>query len=110
MKVANIFLRPEFELGKLIAPGQVYLRTLLHLITRNSEKLSEVQKDFFKQKQGSLVTQPNNQLKQKFVVGDIVLETFVKNSWTYSLGILIKDQIDKYMCLNFCNICRKLIR
>ena len=73
--------------GEINRTGQVYLRTLLHLIIRSSEKLSEVQKEFFKQKQGVLVTQPNSQFKQKFVVGDIVLETFVKNGWAYSLGI-----------------------
>jgi pantetheine-phosphate adenylyltransferase len=73
--------------GEINRTGQVYLRTLLHLITRNSEKLSEVQKDYFKQKQGELVAQPSNHLKQKFVVGDIVLETFVKNGWPYSLGV-----------------------
>src|SRR5579859_2284736 len=49
--------------------------------------LSTKQRQFFQQKQGSIVPGPNSQHVFRYAVGDIVLETFVKENWPYNLGV-----------------------
>ncbi len=62
--------------------GKVYLNSLLSL-----GQLNIGQKNEFSKKQGPVVSQPTFGTKNRFVVGDIVLETFLKNDWAYNLGI-----------------------
>lgn len=68
--------------GQITRQGQVFLKNLL-----NATTLSEKQKAQLKKKQGQLVQKPASGSLFQFVIGDIVLETFIQNNWPYTLGI-----------------------
>lgn len=68
--------------GIINREGKTYLNSLL-----NVGELSQSQKDQFKDKQGGIISQPTLVTPFCFVVGDIVLETFIQNQWPYTLGV-----------------------
>jgi pantetheine-phosphate adenylyltransferase len=49
--------------------------------------LSEKQRDFFQQPQGNIVASPTGSSPRRYVVGDIVLETFLEKKWPLSIGV-----------------------
>ncbi len=68
--------------GSIDRNGRSFLNILL-----KTDLLSAEQKVKFKTKQGKVISKPSTDTNLRFVVGDIVLETFIQNGWPYSLGI-----------------------
>ncbi len=68
--------------GKVNRQGKVY-----SLCLEKGLVLNQAQKDFFKNKHGQVVLQPTNPYLYTYVVGDMVLETFLQNNWPYHIGI-----------------------
>jgi len=68
--------------GKVSRSGRVYSLCLNAGLT-----LNEAQKLFFRDKHGQVVLQPSNTYFYAYVVGDMVLETFLQNNWTYHIGV-----------------------
>src|SRR5258708_1742661 len=69
--------------GKINRRGQVYAQLFAQDFTLTPE-----QKTFFQTKQGNIVKEPSPQFVPKYVVGDIVLENFLKGDWPYTVGVL----------------------
>ncbi len=68
--------------GEINRDGRVYAN-----LFRQDIKLSEQQRKFFQEIQGAVVQEPTSFLKPTYVVGDIVLETFLQNNWPFDLGV-----------------------
>lgn len=68
--------------GVINREGKVYQN-----LFANDLFLDEMQRQFFSQKQGEIVVKPTQSLSPKFVVGDVVLETFLEKNWTYDFGV-----------------------
>jgi len=67
--------------GKINRRGDVYA----HLFTSDFT-LTPMQKKFFQEKQGPIIVTPSS-AEKKYVVGDIVLETFLENHWPFDVGV-----------------------
>jgi pantetheine-phosphate adenylyltransferase len=68
--------------GEIDRQGKVYAQ-----VFKNDLILNPTQREFFKARQGKIVQAPSQKFSHLYVVGDIVLETFLKNNWRYNLGI-----------------------
>lgn len=68
--------------GKINRQGKVYARIFAQNLTLDAE-----QRNFFQPKQGKLVQIPQESLRPKYVIGDIVLETFLQNHWPLDVGV-----------------------
>lgn len=87
--VCNLLTDEECELlsstrireGKVNRAGQVY-----ELLFVEDLHLNDNQRKFFNDKQGKLVSEPTLD-GNRYVVGDMVLDTFVKEGWEFKVGI-----------------------
>jgi|SRR5579859_2612468 len=78
--------------GVINRDGKVFANIFAHDVILNAQ-----QRLFFQHKQGDVIQVPNPQRSLRYVVGDIVLETFVKEHWPYNLGIYdYKNHRDVY--------------
>lgn len=68
--------------GKVNRIGKVYSRAI-----EKGLVLDTKQKQFFKDKHGEIVLAPSANFLYTYVVGDMVLETFLLNNWPYHLGV-----------------------
>ncbi len=68
--------------GLVNRQGQVY-----SLCLEQGVMLNDQQKAFFREKRGQVVLQPTNHYLYTYVVGDMVLETFIQNNWPYQIGV-----------------------
>ena len=67
--------------GKINRRGDVYAQLFTTDFT-----LSAQQRKFFQEKQGPIVVAPSS-VEKKYVVGDIVLETFLEHHWPFDVGV-----------------------
>lgn len=68
--------------GKINRQGRVY-----SLLLDQGLILDSNQKQFFREKRGQLITAPMSPGIYSFIVGDMVLATFIQNQWPYHLGV-----------------------
>jgi len=68
--------------GIISRTGKVYSRAVEKGIILDTK-----QKQFFKDKHGNIVLAPTSASLFTYVVGDMVLETFLLNHWPYHLGV-----------------------
>src|SRR6185369_8264244 len=67
---------------KITRSGKVYAQIFAQDFTLDAER-----RRFFQPKQGQLVHTPDVSLKPKYVIGDVVLETFLENHWPFDVGV-----------------------
>jgi pantetheine-phosphate adenylyltransferase len=72
----------RIRLGEIDRNGKVFSEVFTKDLI-----LSETQRSIFREKQGELVKSPNVTAPLRYVVGDIVLETFLNAGWDFNLGI-----------------------
>ncbi len=71
------------RLGMINRAGEAYSNCLLEDL-----RISNFQHELLSERQGLVVLQPlSMQNVLRVVVGDVVLETFVKNNWNYNIGV-----------------------
>jgi pantetheine-phosphate adenylyltransferase len=79
--------------GKINRGGIVYGQAF-----QQDVELSESQRNFFHHKQGPVVQTPQFAPTMTYVVGDIVLETFLKEGWKFDVGMYdMKNNRNEYV-------------
>lgn len=86
-KTGAIISAERIRGGEINRAGMVYRQ----LFTSNLE-LSTKQRQVFAQPQGESVQKPSNETGLICVVGDSSLKKFIKNDWTYNLGVYDKRE------------------
>jgi pantetheine-phosphate adenylyltransferase len=83
--------------GKINREGEIFSQVISQTLQLNKQ-----QRDFFSQLQGKIVTKVQPTEYPVFVVGDIVLDTFLEENWPFHLGVFDrknfrKEHISKYI-------------
>lgn len=84
-EVGAIISSQRIRKGEISRQGAVYKKLFTNTLT-----LNQLQREFFSNPHGKIVTKPSENHSQVFccVVGDTSFETFVERNWPYSLGVI----------------------